>query len=170
MRWLCETIRLNDMLTHPGYALSLRGAQKLLYHQSVIGPARVSDKALQRICNDRFMGFKCIAPYPTLFGSYKGAGNTAKDSDREDTTGQYGGIREKPITLGIVYSTRINMESLLEGGLTEGGNGKVKAQSQWPNDTMKGEIERPAQGEWDYPVGRGVYVTKDMYKPFERPN
>jgi len=139
-----------------GYALSLRGAQKLLYHQTIAGPARVSDKALQRICTDRFMDFKCIAPYPTLIGSHKGAGLTAKDSDRENTAANYGGFRDKAETIGIVYSARINMANLLAGG--------KKIESQWPNNTMLAEIDRA----YEVPKGRGVYVTKDEYQPFAR--
>jgi hypothetical protein len=118
----------------------------------------VSDRALQSVCNERFMGFKCIAPYPTLIGTHKAAGSTAKDSDREDTAKANGGFREKAVTGGIVYSTRLNMESLIAG------NKKVK--SQWPDVTVLAEADR----SMELPHGRGVWVTKDMYEPFERPS
>lgn len=141
-----------------GYALSLRGAQRLLYHQSISGQAAVSDRALQRICNNRFMGFKCFAPYPTLIGTHKAAGVTAKDSDREDTSKARGGFREVAETGQIVYSTRLNMERLMMG------NQSVR--SQWPKETKMEEIDRTLT----LPRGQGVWVTKDQYEPFERPN
>lgn len=141
-----------------GYALSLRGAQKLLYHQALAGKAAVSDRALQRICNDRFMGFKCLAPYPTLIGSHKGAGSTSKDSDREDTTKALGGFREKAETGQIVYSTRLNLDRLMAG--------QTLVESQWPFDALLPEIESSVK----LPKGHGVYVTADQYQPYARPN
>lgn len=141
-----------------GYALSLRGAQRLLYHQSMKGHAAVSDRALQRICNDRFMGFKCLAPYPTLIGTHKAAGMTAKDSDREDTTKSNGGFRDVAVTGQIVYSTRLNLDILM-------GDQKL-VKSQWPQDTKLPEIDPSIP----LPRGRGFFVTADQYKEFERPN
>lgn len=141
-----------------GYALSLRGAQRLLYHQSISGKAAVSDRALQRICNDRFMGFRCIAPYPTLIGTHKAAGSTAKDSDRENTANAYGGFREVGMTGGIVYSTRLNLETLIAGG--------KKLRSQWPDQTMLAEVDSGVE----IPEGHGAWVTKDMYEPYDRPS
>jgi hypothetical protein len=113
---------------------------------------------LQKICNDRFMGFRCIAPYPALIGTHKAAGSTAKDSDRENTAGAKGGFREVGETGGIVYSTRLNLESLIAGG--------SKLRSQWPDQTMLAEIDRGLE----IPQGRGAWVTKDMYLPFDRPS
>jgi len=138
------------------YALSLRGAKKLLYHQSMNGGAAPSDRALQRVCNDHFMDFKCFAPYPHLIGTHKSAGYTAKDSDREDKSSR-GAFRETAETGQIVFSTRLNLGRLMAGEKT--------VLSQWPNDTMLSEIELGTK----LPKGRGVFVTKDQYQPFERP-
>jgi hypothetical protein len=103
------------------------------------------------------MGFKCIAPFPTLIGTHKAAGSTAKDSDREDTAKANQGFREHAQTGGIVYSTRLNMQSLITGS--------NKVRSQWPGATMMTEMDR----SMELPQGHGVWVTKDMYKPFARP-
>ncbi len=140
------------------YALSLRGARRLLYHQSMKGNAAASDRALQKICNDRFMGFKCFAPYPTLIGSHKAAGITTKDSDREDTTKANGGFRDVAVTSQIVFSTRLNLDRLI-------GDEKF-VQSQWPRDTELSQIDPSV----DLPRGHGVHITVDQYKPFDRPN
>lgn len=141
-----------------GYALSLRGARRLLYHQSIAGHAAASDRALQRACNDRFMGFNCIAPYPPLVGTHRAAGSTAKDSDREDTSNVRGGYREKGETGMIVFSARLNMERLM------GPNNTVI--SQWPEKTMVEEMDHTAE----LPKGVGVWVSKDQYREFKRPN
>ena len=140
-----------------GYALSLRGAQKLLYHQTMAGKASLSDRGLQQVCNDRYLGYKCIAPYPTLISTHKAAGATSKDSDREDTKTADGGFRQVGETNQIVYSTRLNLERLLMGNQL--------VQSQWPHDTMSPEIYYST----DLPQGHGVYVAANQYQPVERP-
>ena len=132
----------------------------MLYHQSIKGFAAVSDRALQRICNDRFMGFKCLAPYPTLIGTHRAAGMTSKDSDREETTKSNGGFRAVAVTNQIVYSMRLNLERLM--------GGQKMVESQWPQETKLREIDSSTE----LPHGQGVYVTADQYKkqrgPIER--
>ena len=140
-----------------GYALSLRGAQRLLYHQSMKGNAAASDRALQSICNNRYLGFKCFAPYPALIGTHKAAGSTAKDSDREDTAKAQGGFREHAVTGGIVYSTRLNLDHLMKGDNI--------VDSQWPNDSKF----PTAQMSMAIPRGRGVFVTSDQFKGDSKP-
>lgn len=140
-----------------GYALSFRGAQRLLYHQSIAGFATASDRALQRACNDRFMGFNCIAPYPPLIGTHRAAGLTSKDSDRVDTTRVAGGSREVAQTAMIVFSTRLNYQKLINS------DGKVK--SQWPNRTKLPEMDQKTE----LPRGTMVWVSKSEYKDFPRP-
>jgi hypothetical protein len=127
----------------------------LLYHQALAGHAAASDKALQRICNSKFMGFKCFAPYPAIISSHKAAGATSKDSDREDTGG---GFRARGVTEQIVFSTRLNLKQLV------GGAGAVK--SQWP----KGSMFPNANLSMGIPRGHGVFVTTQEYKPFPRPD
>lgn len=138
-----------------GYALSLRGARKLLYHQSSFGGAAVSDRALQHICNDRSWGFKCLAPYPTLFGTHRPAGPMFKDSDREakHLKDEYRSTSE---TGDIVFSTRLNIERLVAG--------ESEALSQWPKDTMLASLDR----NFAVPQGKGVWVEASTYQPFER--
>jgi len=125
-----------------GYALSLRGAERLLYHQSLSGSALVSDRALATLCRDRNYGFRCISPYPTFIASHRAAGDTDKDSDR--LFGRE--IREIGYSEGLVFSTRLNMERLLSGEET--------VISQFPSDTLVSSISRHEE----LPLGDGVYV------------
>jgi hypothetical protein len=135
-----------------GYGLSLRGAKRLLYHQSIGGWATVSDRALQGMCSRKSLGFKCLAPYPPLIGAHKPVGPIAKESDRVNLTEAQPGMREKAETGNIIFSTRLNMQRLVEGN--------EKLESQWPERTMLAE----ANCSLTVPQGRLVWITKDMYK------
>jgi hypothetical protein len=57
-------------------------------------------------------GLKCVSVRPTIFGSWKAAGNKASDSD---INMKNSGFREKPESLDIVRSVRMNMRKILEG-------------------------------------------------------
>ena len=139
VRGLCAT----------GYALSLQGAQRLLYHQSVLGKALVSDRALNRVCTTRYMGMRCFAPYPALIGSHRAVGPTGKDSDR---IGMDGGYHKVPETALIVFPVRVNMERLMRGK-------DSRIPSQYPRYTIFKEIDRSIE----LPHGDGVFVKPGAY-------
>lgn len=132
-----------------GYAISFRGAQKLLYHQSVLGKAEPSDRALLAVCRERYMGMQCFAPYPALVQAHKAAGPTAKDSDR---IGLAGGYREVSQSLFLVFPTRVNIERLMV-------DKNERIPSQYPADTMLTEIDR----KMELPRGHGVFIRKGEY-------
>jgi hypothetical protein len=131
-----------------GYALSLRGARKLILHQALLGNAAAMDMALRSVCDDRFIGFKCFAPYPALFNAHKAAGPVSKDSDR---TNKHGLIRKVAMTRHVAFSTILNLPLLV--------NGETMVKSQWPNLTMVQEIDVKAE----LPRGHGVFVAKKEY-------
>jgi hypothetical protein len=138
------------------YALSLRGARKLLYHQSILGKALASDLALRTLCNHNWMNFTCYAPYPGLVGAHRAAGDTSRDSDREnkkesDGTNVKGLVREVAETFDIAFPTLLNLKPLMSGNKT--------VLSQWPNDTLLSEIDIAHES----PRGHGVFVTKEEY-------
>ncbi|ORX96858.1 hypothetical protein BCR34DRAFT_628747 [Clohesyomyces aquaticus] len=136
-----------------GYAISLRGAQRLLRDQS-LEQALPSDRALNRMCTQ--IGGNCLASFPTLIGSHKAAGNTNKDSDRTNTTGSY---RKQAVTGQIVFSTRLNLQNLIPGATD------TVIKSQWPDETLLKETDN----SFRMPEGQGVFVTKDEYRDFPRP-
>ena len=96
------------------YAISLRGARKALYRLSMQPNSYAVDLGLRSICQDKDFGFKCIAPYPTIVGLYRPAGNTSQYSDIEN----YDGIAEEGIANGLMFSTRMNIDRLLKGEMT----------------------------------------------------
>lgn len=134
-----------------GYALSLRGAQRSLYFQSVGKRANPADKALNEFCESRSLGLKCFAPYPPIFGTHRAAGSANKDSDR--LHGDATSIREIAVTDAIVHSTKINLQRLIAGEAT--------VLSQWPNMTMFPEFDRSG---W-IPRGRGVFIKHEEFGP-----
>lgn len=109
------------------YALSARGARKVLYHESTTNKLDPIDFALSDMCKAEG-GLKCIGTFPQLFSSHRTAGATWKDSDMssewKDTE------RKKADTPNIVYSLKLNTQKLLEEG--EG----TEPERQWPEDPV----------------------------------
>ncbi|KAL8998075.1 MAG: hypothetical protein Q9188_006172 [Gyalolechia gomerana] len=113
--------RANDGVCLYSYALSFRGAQKVLRWQNNIDKLRPIDISIGNQCkNDP--KFKCIAVFPQLVDSHKPAGRQSRDSDIG--TFDPNNIRAKGYTSNIVRSTRLNVENLLSDG---------KIEDQWPD-------------------------------------
>ncbi|KAL9048146.1 MAG: hypothetical protein Q9206_006214 [Seirophora lacunosa] len=98
------------------YALSYRGAQKVLRWQNNVKEFNPIDMGIGYQCRDD-PNFKCIAVYPQVVDSHKGAGRQSRDSD----IGAFdpNSIREKGFTHNIARSTRLNVENLMHGGAVE---------------------------------------------------
>lgn len=103
----------NNGLCTYAYALSQRGARKLLRTQSNSKTFLPIDIGMGKMCKED-PNFKCVGVFPTIIDSHKGAGRVSKDSDimlpKKDAENTY---REKGYTLNIVHSTRLNMDHLL---------------------------------------------------------
>jgi hypothetical protein len=99
------------------YALSLRGARKILLHYTTrLGFAPI-DLGLHRLCNEHILDFKCVAVFPQLWGSHRSAGYTSRDSDINSNGALKGDIREKGMTFNIVHSVRLNAEQIIVNGV-----------------------------------------------------
>ncbi|MCJ1266667.1 hypothetical protein MMC22_006552 [Lobaria immixta] len=126
--------RTGDGLCTQAYALSLRGARKLLLHYTRPIHFAPIDIGLRELCHDQILGFKCIAAFPTLWGSHRPAGPKNRDSDIQrwnpDAKVE---MREKGLTWNIVHSMRLNAENILVGGLDA-------VTTQWPVPQLTGEI------------------------------
>ena len=109
------------------YALSYRGARKMLRWQATVKEFQPIDVAVGHQCRDD-PGFKCIAVFPQLVDTHKGAGRKSRDSD----IGAFDpkDIREKGFTPNIMQSTRLNMDALIKGE-------EAQIEYQWPQDTPK---------------------------------
>jgi len=99
------------------YALSQRGARKVLLDLSVdhlIGPF---DNSLAGLCrwgrDEQKMGMKCVSVTPPLFAHHKAKGHVSKDSDIQKYGSTKGEVREVGWTENIVWSARVNAHNLL---------------------------------------------------------
>ncbi|MCJ1393115.1 hypothetical protein MMC18_005987 [Xylographa bjoerkii] len=96
------------------YALSQRGARKLLYSLSLRKFDSSYDVMLRAWCQG-FDGNEvhvCPGVLPQLFDHYRRAGSKTVDSDISEPNQE---VREKEETLNIRWSVRLNMEKLLRG-------------------------------------------------------
>ncbi len=94
------------------YAVSARGAQKVIAALGLKGSNLHFDNALAYFCRDGVLDVKCFTVEPQLFNHHRPAGSTSKDSDLVDTESE---VRDKGFTENIVWSTRLNVEKLITG-------------------------------------------------------
>lgn len=118
------------------YALSYRGAQKILYHMSMSIYAEPVDLGYGEMCGKPERNFKCIGVFPQLVDSHRAAGSETKDSDIAD---RKGAIRTKGYTANIVHSTRLNTANLIDGDME-------KIENQF-KDEMK-PLQGPMRLSW----------------------
>ena len=93
------------------YALSYKGAQKILWSLSVRGLKGLFDNALSWWCTDHEQNGVCLSSHPTYFMQHKAKGGPGKNSDNQKA----GGASKEASTLNIRWSTRLNIEQLLTG-------------------------------------------------------
>lgn len=106
------------------YALTLRGAQKAVYRMSMLPFNSPGDWRLNDMCADRAFPFNCVSTYPPIIGLYRAPGNTSRNSDINEQEGQ---IDEAGHSERLVFSTRLNMQRLL--------NQETRFDSVFPNST-----------------------------------
>ncbi|TGO80465.1 hypothetical protein BPOR_1758g00010 [Botrytis porri] len=99
-----------------GYAVSYRGAQKILMAAVKGGNNLPVDNALASLCRDGYLDMKCFSVEPQIFQYYKPPGLTDKDNNVNSVEkGDVQGTKEKGIKSMIVWSTRLNLEHLIKG-------------------------------------------------------
>ena len=108
------------------YALSHRGAQKVLFHLSMSLYSKPVDFGIHDLCNQKKRNFKCISAFPQIVDVHRGPGTSSKDSDIAYRPN--GVIREKGFSFNIVHSTRLNVEHLIDNKMDE-------IESQWADET-----------------------------------
>lgn len=106
------------------YAISQKGARKMLHALSVEGLHMAFDNSLAQVCrdtisdilreSDRGYDAKCISVNPTMMFHHKAKGLVWGDSDNP-TYGKGGDVRENGMTESIMWSTRLNLKNLLAG-------------------------------------------------------
>lgn len=97
------------------YAISQRGARKLLYEVGLKDVRDAFDILLRFFCNSGpgRKAHKCLTVQPALFHHFRPAGPIAAESD----IGNHGdGFRENSLTDMVRWSVRLNAETILDGG------------------------------------------------------
>jgi GR25 family glycosyltransferase involved in LPS biosynthesis len=128
-----EHTRLAQHVKHglclTSYAVSQRGARRLLYLAGILPLRFPIDGILERYC-DGFEGrpaADCLAIQPGLFHPHRPAGDKESESDisQGEPYDRHKGFQDKPWTASVRWSVRINAERLLMG---------EPPVDQWPED------------------------------------
>lgn len=138
------------------YALSLQGAQKLLYHFSIEPRTDIFDMMLSDFCTDPDIDGRCVTVFPNLFDEYLPAGSSMKDSDRRD----YALSQFKDRVIWREHGAANNIVFPVKTGLRTQVESRTNWDSQWPNDTLRAAIN-PATDR--LPIGQGYLLTGDQF-------
>ena len=96
-----------------GYAISLRGAEKVVFTESMVPYNDPVDNGMGAMCNGHTLDFTCVAPFPTVFGVSKPAGSANRGSDIRGLENEQ--VLEHGWSERLMYSTRQNIPRILTG-------------------------------------------------------
>ncbi|KAK9774089.1 putative Glycosyltransferase family 25 protein [Seiridium cardinale] len=99
------------------YALSQSGARKALDYLSIRGANKPFDQHLDDLCRLRENGMRCLSITPALFEHHRPRGPVSVDSDILSTDNE--DVREVGFSENIYYSTRLNINNLVNGRAPE---------------------------------------------------
>ena len=94
------------------YALSYKGAQKILWALSVKELRGLFDNALSWWCTGKDQNGLCLDAHPAYFAQHRAVGGPGKNSDNNPKLKTE---LDKAETKNIRYSTRLNIEQLITG-------------------------------------------------------
>jgi hypothetical protein len=160
-------LEVNRVTGTAAYALSLRGAARLLYDQAIVPNAQPIDLAISDVCrHDTWKEAFCLGVYPSIFGLFRGIGPIDRDSDRrsEDDIDSAAKDETKPPPVVnmrkvadskfTVFPVSLNIEGLLRG--------EPKFKSVNPAQDMMSEID---VSTFEYPRGEVGTVQPEDYAP-----
>ena len=131
--------KANNAICTNGYAVSLAGARKILYHASFHPNPDAIDQRFNNLCDPNHAkehsAFECLHVYPAIFNAYRKAGRADGESDQSN--GQKKGkdkvkMRKFGYAYNNVYSTMLNLGNLIQGKQPE---------AQWKMDGWETERE-----------------------------
>lgn len=157
IRYVHEVVKLTATTA---YAVSLRGAARLLYDQSMLPNAKSIDMAILKLCRYDAWGLPfCLGAYPMLFGRYRAIGPIDKDSDRKSGNEnesklipQNGRDRLVPESELTVFPVSLNIGRLLKG--------EHIIPSVAPKKDMMAEVDLK---KFILPKGQPVFVKTGEY-------
>jgi GR25 family glycosyltransferase involved in LPS biosynthesis len=149
--------------TH-GYAISLRGAARMLYDQTMKPNAQAIDLAMANVCRYNYWGQTpfCLGAFPMIIGRFRAAGPLDKDSDRRTATNEatpgaggnqgHGEERVEHESEFTVFPVSLNLERLLKS--------EAVIPAQKPQIDYMGEVNLQ---KFVFPRGEPVLVKPDEY-------
>ncbi len=133
--------RANNAICTNAYAVSLKGAHKILYYSGIKPNPDAIDTRLNHLCDSKYKkdypDFDCLHVYPSLFNSYRKEGRIDGDSDQDngkknDRKPEQVNMRDHGYAWNNVYSVILNLGNLVAG---------KEPQVQWPDDGWEKERE-----------------------------
>jgi hypothetical protein len=166
------TCTVSDSTCMTAYALSYKGAQKILAALSV-NPSGIADEVdtgdqidlvFGRMC--KAGALRCFAPFPSLMGRYQSAGMSSKGTDQ---LGKEADSHMVPASsVGVVYSTMLNIKRILKGLRTVRATWPdVKVQDILPEDIHIDQGELHASIAPSGPISTPEEVKKPELTPLE---
>lgn len=155
-------MEVNKLTGTAAYAISLRGATRLLYDQSMLPNAQAIDMAQLALCrHDPYGTPFCLGAYPMIFGRYRAIGPQDKDSDRraesneaEAGTGGYQNSNDRlePESEFTVFPVSLNIGRMMKGEWVLPANA--------PDVDLVKEVDLRT---FVFPRGREVFVKPEEY-------
>jgi len=154
-------MRVSRLTGFAAYVVTLRGAARILYDQSLVPNATLIDVAISHLCHDNTL--TCYGAYPMLMGRYRAIGPKTRDSDRRTSSnaaekgsggGQNGDVRGEGESEFTVFPASLNLGKLMSGESMVVTNGKEKDVRE-VDLRVEGEVVSKGEG---VRVGRGEYV------------
>ncbi|KAH7392232.1 hypothetical protein DE146DRAFT_133924 [Phaeosphaeria sp. MPI-PUGE-AT-0046c] len=141
------------------YAISLRGAARILHDQALLPHATAIDVAISNMCNrnENSQPF-CYGTYPMLVGRYRAIGPKSRDSDRRTSSneadpGSGGGQgreeRKQPESEFTVFPVSLHAAKMLQGETIAGAN-----------DPKTDLVKKVDVKTFVLPKGEGIWVKK----------
>jgi hypothetical protein len=157
------------------YAISLRGAEKVVFTESMVPYNDPVDNGMGAMCNQHSLNFTCIAPFPTVVGISKPAGPSNRGSDIRGLENEQ--VSEQGWSERIMYSTRQNIPRILTGAedfvsvfntervpplsLEEIGGGTGHGEWVWAGERYFNEDEYNAVREADLALAESMAAQEE---------
>jgi hypothetical protein len=155
-------LRVSKLTGTAAYAISQRGAARMLHDQVMFPNAAAIDVALSNMCRrNAFVTPFCYGTYPMLVGRYRAVGPKARDSDRRTSSnkansgtggGQSHADRQVAESEFTVFPVSLNVGRLL------GGEKTVLS-----NNAKKDMVKEADLTSFLLPKGEAVWVRKNEY-------
>jgi len=97
------------------YAISLSGAKKVLYRQSMLPFNEPIDNGMGSMCREKTLDFSCISVFPTIVGTSTPAGGKNRASDIHKSETEDEEYDDESHSWRLMFPVRQNIDRLLRG-------------------------------------------------------